>query len=73
MKDHRKLIFILNIVAAMGFFLATIIGKNMTFLPLGCVFLILGLAQTQKPKPGQAPQDEQQPRDEEPPEDSEFK
>ena len=43
MKNKNKLVSILHFVAAVCYFLAAAIGKNYTFIPLGCCFMILGI------------------------------
>lgn len=38
---NGNIIAILNVIAAIGFLLAGLIGKNYVFLPIGCCFVVL--------------------------------
>lgn len=40
MRDRNKIISILNLITAILLFLATLIGKNHVYVPIGCCFLL---------------------------------
>jgi hypothetical protein len=43
MKNRNKLLMLLNSISGLLFLLTALIGKNNTFIPIGCCFITLGL------------------------------
>lgn len=46
--DKNKLTSILNLLSGTLFFVAALIGKNYTYIPIGCCFLVLGIMNSKK-------------------------
>ena len=44
MRDRNKIIAIINLITAICFFLAALIGKNYVYIPIGCCFIVLAVA-----------------------------
>ncbi len=48
MKNKNKLTAILYFISSILFFISALIGKNYVFIPIGCLFVVLGIKYNNK-------------------------
>lgn len=46
--ENKKLTSILYLISGVLFFVASFIGKNYVFIPIGCCFVVLGITNSNK-------------------------
>ena len=48
MENKNKLAAILHFISGILFFISALIGKNYVFIPIGCLFVVLGIKYNKK-------------------------
>ncbi len=48
MKKSKRITALLYFLAAILFFISSIIGKNLVYIPIGCCFICLGIVYSRK-------------------------